>query len=465
VAQVQTAAMASLIVLHPPRAKTPAQYQCLPRVAKVSPHVRRFGPNGTFVSGAHSTLGMLIAFVCTRLTKRVHTRHCRRSSIQQGPICLRAAKRKLGSSSLDVTEACLGTMTWGVQNTEEEAHAQLDYAIKERGINFIDTAELYPVPMTAAEWCPGTTEDYIGSWLAKNPKHRSEILVATKVVGFFPKSRVAARRQLPECAAESWPDGRLDAKSVKAACDASLRRLKRDHIDLYQLHWPDRYVPIFGSTEYKVQNERQSVDIEETASALKELMDSGKIKAYGLSNETTFGVCEWVRVADKIGLPRPASIQNACSLIVRNFEGELAEACAESNYNIGLLPWSILAGGLLSGKYQPGQPAPPPNSRHVKYPDFMRRWGHTTASSGTIEAVAEYAKIAQEVGMSLAELSIRWARDRSYCKHGSVIIGATSLEQLKENIDAFEGPSELPEDVREKIDQVHLKWRSPGSGL
>lgn len=356
-------------------------------------------------------------------------------------------------------------MTWGVQNDEAEAHEQLDYAVKERGVNFIDTAEMYPVPNFDPQWCPGTTEEYIGNWLHKNPDLRDKVVLATKVVGCWPKSRVAARRTLPEGEADDYPDGRLDEKSVLEACDASLRRLKTDCIDLYQVHWPDRYVPIFGGTVYKAESEREAVRIEETAGAMKKLLDAGKIKAYGVSNETTFGVCEWARAADKLGMPAPASIQNALSMVVRLFEYELAEACSQSNLNIGLLAYSILAGGLLSGKYLPGKPAPPKSARHVKYPEFMSRWNPSKGISELSKAVEAYAKIAEEAGMTLTDLSTRWCRTRSYCKHGSVIIGATSVEQLKENLDAFEGEEGLPEEVLQKIDDVHLKLRNPGTYL
>jgi len=354
-------------------------------------------------------------------------------------------------------------MTWGVQNNEEEAHEQLDYAVKERGVNFIDTAEMYPVPNFDPKWCPGRTEEYIGSWLEKNPSLRSKVVLATKVVGYWPKSRAAARRNLPEGDPDNFPDGRTDALSIRQACEASLRRLKTDYIDLYQIHWPDRYVPIFGGTMYKPSNEREAVKIEETAAALKELMQEGKIKAYGVSNETTFGVCEWARAAKALDMPLPASIQNACSLVVRLFESELAEACATSNLNVGLLAYSILAGGLLSGKYRGGKE--PAASRHVKYPNFMSRWNPSQGIPELLEAVEQYAAIAEELGMSLTDFSTRWCRTRSYCKHGSVIIGATSIQQLKENLDAFEGDPGLSEDVMERVDGIHLKLRSPGTFL
>ncbi|CAJ1443449.1 unnamed protein product [Effrenium voratum] len=371
--------------------------------------------------------------------------------------------RQLGSSELQVTEPCLGTMTWGVQNSEKEAHEQLDYAVKERGVNFIDTAEMYPVPNFDPKWCPGRTEEYIGSWVKQNAEWRDKVVLASKVVGFWPKSRAAARRELPEGDPESFPDGRTDAKSIKQACDASLRRLQTDCIDLYQIHWPDRYVPLFGGTVYKPDLEREAVSIEETAAALKDLLEEGKIKAYGVSNETTFGICEWARAATKLDMPMPASIQNACSLVVRLFEYELAEACAVSNLNVGLLAYSILAGGSLSGKYRGGKA--PENCRHTKFPNFMSRWSTAKGIPQLEEAIEAYAGIAEDLKMSLTELSTRWCRSRPYCGHGSVIIGATSMDQLKENLDAFEGQPGLSEEVLEKIDEVHLGRRNPGTFL
>ena len=166
--------------------------------------------------------------------------------------------RPLGSSGLMVTEVCLGTMTFGIQNTEEDAHAQLDYAVKERGVNFIDTAEMYPVPSSAAGWKPGTTEEYIGTWIEKNPALRSEIVLATKVAGYNPGSETGGNRFVPP---KPKADCRLDRESVLMACDASLRRLRTDYIDLYQLHWPDRYAPNFGQSVYDPKQERDAVPI------------------------------------------------------------------------------------------------------------------------------------------------------------------------------------------------------------
>ena len=361
-------------------------------------------------------------------------------------------KVPLGNSGIDVTEVCLGTMTWGVQNSEHEAHEQLDYAIKHRGVNFIDTAEMYPVPSSAPGWKPGVTEEFIGSWLEKNQSLRSELIIATKISGFNPNSETGGNRFVPPKPAA---DCRLDSESIKMACDASLRRLKTQYIDLYQLHWPDRYVPGFGNNVYDKNNERpNTVPIEETVQALGELIKEGKIKHYGLSNETTFGVCEFVRVADELGVARPVSIQNSFCLLHRSFETELAEACAPSNYNIGLLPWTPLAGGALTGKYLHGKA--PSDGRLVKYKNFMQRY----LNSASQEATAEHEKIAKENNISLATLSLAWCKTRFYV--ASTIIGATNMAQLKENIDAFDGELvTLSEETLGKIDAVHFKCRDP----
>lgn len=359
---------------------------------------------------------------------------------------------RLGSSELVVSEVCLGTMTWGIQNTEEDAHAQLDYALS-RGINFIDTAELYPVPSSAPKQVPGTTEKYIGTYFQKNPDVRSRVILASKVAGYNKKSKIAAHRYSPP--KHPAPDGRHDRQSILDACDSSLRRLQTDYIDLYQLHWPDRYAAIFGSREYHIEMERESIPIRDILLALKELLDAGKIRAYGLSNESTFGVCEFCRLADEIGMPRPATIQNPFCLLNRSFEFELAEACSPRNFNVGLLPWSILAGGTLTGKYNDkelgGEGKDPDesvrNSRFVLFPSFQGRF----LSEQALAATAKYMKIAKKHDMSCATLAQAFCKSRWYIP--SSIIGATSLDHLKENIDAFE--VDLSEEILDEIDAVH----------
>ncbi|KAL7525828.1 hypothetical protein ACHAWF_001525, partial [Thalassiosira exigua] len=319
--------------------------------------------------------------------------------------------RRLGGSDLIVSEACLGTMTFGVQNSNEEAFAQLDYAIS-RGVNFVDTAELYPVPLTAKEWRAGKTEEILGDYIAKiGPAQRDELVVATKIAGYFPSSPMAAARSFPDAPIDPPPDCRLDAASVKDAVHASLRRLSTDRIDLLQIHWPDRYLPSFGMTTYQHAMRRDDdVPVRETAAALKDLIDEGKVRYIGLSNESTFGLCEWIRACDELGIrDKLASIQNSYSLLDRRFDSELAEAC--DHHNIGLLPWSVLAGGLLSGKYNRrcrGDGAIPStsNSRFRRFPDYMARWHPSTAKRTALEAAEEYAEIAGDAGMTPAALAV-----------------------------------------------------------
>lgn len=365
----------------------------------------------------------------------------------------------LGSSDLRVSEVCLGTMTWGMQNSEADAHAQLDHAIA-AGVNFIDTAEMYPVPTSYPEHVPGRSEQYLGTYLAAHPGLRERLVIATKILGYAPSSRIAANRDPARPADAPLPDGRLDRASVLAACDASLRRLQTPYIDLYQLHWPDRYVPIFGARAYDPARERDAVPVRETLGALQELLRAGKIRAYGLSNESTFGVCEFVRVADELGMPRPASIQNAFCLLNRQFEGDLAEACAPRNFNLGLLPWSVLAGGVLTGKYNgklDGNFDPVDDSltgaRFVKYKKFQGRF----VSDVTLRATERYREIAQGAGLSVATLAQAFCKSRWYIP--STIIGATTLEQLRENLAAFD--VELDEAVLRQIDAVHNAQKDP----
>ena len=364
---------------------------------------------------------------------------------------------RLGHSGIAVTDACLGTMTWGVQNTEAEAHEQLDYAIKQRGVNFIDTAEMYPVPMSDPSWMPGTTEKFIGSWLAKNSSAvREDVVLATKIAGFGASAKIVGNRRREETTAT----GRLDRASIKSACDASLARLQTDYIDLYQIHWPDRYVPIgafFGSPAYNPALERaDAVPIRESVEALGELIKAGKIKHYGLSNESTFGVCEFVRAADELGVPRPVSIQNSFCLLHRGFETELAEACAPSNFDIGLLPWTPLGGGALTGKYLDGA-SNAAEGRLVKYAKYGFHQRYLNDPSRV--ATAEYKKIADEAGVTLATLALAWCKSRFYVS--STIIGATSMTQLKENIDAFGPDIVLSEETLVEIDRVHERCRDP----
>ncbi|KAL4428585.1 hypothetical protein ABPG77_008897 [Micractinium sp. CCAP 211/92] len=354
---------------------------------------------------------------------------------------------KLGSSDLEVSIVCLGTMTWGEQNTEEEAWEQLDYAVSQ-GINFIDTAELYPVP-PRPETC-GRTEEYIGRWM-KARGNRSKIILATKVMGGAKDGRtfVPANRTVPKD--PSPPAPRLEPAQIRAAVEGSLRRLQTEYIDLIQLHWPDRYAPVFGKNQFIASQHYDPVPFEAQVAAVGELIREGKVRHWGLSNETTFGVCKMAEVAAKLGVPPPISIQNDFSLLDRRFEGHLAEACAPFNYNLGLLPYGPLAGGTLTNKYFEGEPSP--NARHVKFPGFQPRY-HSEPSRAAARA---YRELAEQKGLTLAQLALAWCKSRWYV--ASVIIGATTMEQLKENIAAFD--IELDADTLAKIDALHLAHRNP----
>lgn len=365
---------------------------------------------------------------------------------------------RLGTSDLEVSEVCLGSMTWGVQNTEKDAHEQIEYALSQ-GVNFIDTAEMYPVPTSHKDQVPGTSERYIGTWLAKNPDKRSQLVIATKVIGYESECETVAYRFDPP-KKPPYLDARLDAENIHAACDGSLRRLQTDYIDLYQLHWPDRYVPLFGKRGYNNSKERDSVPIRDTLLALKQLLDQGKIRAYGLSNETTYGVCEFIRLAKELDMPPPATIQNPFCLLNRSFEGELAEACAPSNFNIGLLPWSILAGGVLAGKYNGKRgkdggdlDASLKAARHVLYPLFQPLFH----ADRVLHVVDKYMQVAEEHGVSVATLAQAFCKTRWYIP--SSIIGATTIGQLKENIKAFD--VELTEKALRQIDEIHNQNTDP----
>lgn len=278
----------------------------------------------------------------------------------------------------------------------------------------------------------------------------------------MPNSPVAAaRHENPTGVAE---DCRLDAKSVRTACEASLRRLQTDRIDLYQVHWPDRYVPIFGQTLYDHEKKRDdSVPIEETVAALRDLIEEGKVRYIGVSNETPLGMCQWVQACEKYGIrDKLATVQNSYSLLDRRFDGDMAEVC--DAYNIGLLPWSILAGGLLSGKYQNNDSTA--KSRYTLFPEMMSRWSPPTASQATLDAVSAYTKIAKEAGMTPAEMAVAFCRTRRFiADNGSTIVGATTMAQLKENLDPFGKTAELGEDVLGAINKVHAKCPNPSCSL
>ena len=346
--------------------------------------------------------------------------------------------RKLGSSTLTVSEVCLGTMTWGEQNTEKEAHQQLDYAVNE-GINFIDTAELYSVPPKAET--QGSTETILGSWLNKNAAKREGLIVASKIAG----------PGLP------WirDGGNVTAKTVIEAVDSSLLRLQTDYIDLYQIHWPNRTSPHFGKhwpsainyDEMDVASLREGmVDI---LQGVQSCIDAGKIRYCGLSDETPWGVKEYRNLAQIHDLPQIVSIQNEFNLLHLKDSPHLIETCALED--VAYLPWSPLATGILSGKYRGGEI--PKGSRW----SISQRNGLFRDTPQTHSAVDAYFDISKRHGLSLAELSLAWV----YQFKGvtSSIIGATSLEQLQEDIAAYK--LHLSEEVIAEINAVIRRFPIP----
>lgn len=360
----------------------------------------------------------------------------RMSAVGTKPI----ARKKLGSSDLLVSDVCLGTMTWGKQNTLDEGVAQLDLAFDDYDINFLDTAEMYPVP-TEPE-TQGATDRTIGAWLKKRGR-RDDVVLASKICG-------ASERI-------TWVRGdgrgtRVSPADVREGVEASLARLGTDYVDLLQIHWPDRYVPLFGGDAYDAANERDAIPFLEQLEALKALVDEGKVREIGVSNETPYGVCQFAKEAEKRGdLPRICSIQNSYSLLVRSdVENGLTEAC--SLEDVGLLAYSPLAGGILTGKYAGDEP--PPGARLNLFPGFMPRYRQSLAR----EAVSEYETVAAEFGLSPAELALKWCYSRPHV--ASTIIGATSEAQLRENIDAY-FLEDLSEGCLDAVADIYRRYRDP----
>lgn len=337
----------------------------------------------------------------------------------------------LGGTDLQVSSLCLGTMTWGEQNSEADAHAQLDFAIA-HGINFIDTAEMYPVPPKPET--QGRTEQYLGSWLKKAGR-RNEVVIATKVIGpgLFPYIRGGPR---------------LDRDSVLAACETSLRRLQTEVIDLYQVHWPQRGVNSFGKLGYEHREDEHAVPIEETLGALADLQRQGKIRHIGISNETPWGVSEYLRLSRERGLPRIASIQNPYSLLNRSFEVGLAEFVHRER--IGMLAYSPLAFGVLAGKYLHG--ARPPDGRLTLFARFTRYNGQQAEL-----AAREYVALAREHGLDPAQMALAFVRSRPFMT--STIIGATTLAQLDSNIGSAQVV--LDRAVLKAIEEIHSRFTIP----
>jgi aryl-alcohol dehydrogenase-like predicted oxidoreductase len=340
--------------------------------------------------------------------------------------------RKLGRTNIDVSLICLGTMTWGEQNTEQEAFGQLDLATAE-GINFIDAAEMYPVPPRAKT--QGRTETYLGNWLARRGR-RDDLVIASKVAG--PGNGLSYLRDGP----------RLNAKQLREACEQSLRRLQTDYIDLYQVHWPDRSTNFFGQLGYRHNEDETATPIEETLEALHRLVDEGKIRQIGLSNETPWGMMQYLRLSELKGWPRIASIQNPYNLLNRSFEVGLAEMAHLEQ--VGLLAYSPLAFGVLSGKYLGGRR--PEGARMTLYERFSRY-----AGSRGDEATKAYADLAKAHGLSPTQLALAYVNSRGFVT--SNIIGATSLEQLRENIGS--ASVKLDDEVLKAIEDLHAVYTYP----
>lgn len=341
--------------------------------------------------------------------------------------------RELGSTGVKVSRLCLGTMTFGQQNTEAEGHAQMDYAF-ERGINMVDAAEIYPVPPKPET--QGRTETIIGTWLASR-KQRDKVLIATKVAG---RGKMTWLRQ-------DRSSTRQSAAQIMEAVEGSLERLKTDYIDLYQLHWPDRPMRVFEGLNY-LHLEGDSHPIHDILGVLGKLVASGKVRFVGLSNETPWGLMSFLKASEQHGLPRPVSIQNAFNLVNRTFELGLSEVAYREQ--VGLLAYSPLGQGYLSGKYEGG--ALPPGSRKT----LFDRLGRYEKGKGP-EAISTYVGLAKQHGLDPAQMAIAFAVSRPFVT--STIIGATTMDQLKSDIAASE--LKLSEAVLADIEQIHLDYPNP----
>jgi len=341
--------------------------------------------------------------------------------------------RQLGRTTDRVSTLCLGTMTWGQQNSEAEAHDQLDLAL-EHGVNFIDTAEMYPVPPRAET--QGLTERYIGTWLAKR-SDRERVLIATKVSG--PSSNMDWIRGGPQ----------LTPRHIRDALNESLARLQTDYVDLYQIHWPARQANYFGRLGYEPDDDPSALEgIEETLDTLAQLVEEGRVRYIGVSNETPWGVMQYLRLAEEKGLPRIVSIQNPYSLLNRTFEVGLAEIAHRER--AGLLAYSPLAFGTLTGKYRGG--ARPAGARMTQFPAFARY-----TRDEAVAATEAYVELAHQHGLSPTQLALAFVNSRPFLT--SNIIGATTRAQLEENLTSAN--VRLDDEVIEAIDTIHRRCPNP----
>ncbi len=341
----------------------------------------------------------------------------------------------LANTDIRVSNICLGSMTWGQQNIQEQGHAQLDYAFG-RGVNFVDTAELYPIPPKAST--RGATEEIIGTWMQARG-NRKDVILATKVVGRFD-------------AADWFRDGGASPRQTKAqidfAVERSLKALQTDYIDLYQIHWPDRLAQVFGFHTYKDLGEHDILPLEDILDALNRHVEAGRIRCLGLSNESAWGTMKFLNLADKNDWPRMATIQNVYSLLSRRFDYELAEISVREN--IGLLAYSPLAQGYLTGKYQNG--ALPEGARKTLFGRPERYQG-----PGAEDAINDCVAMAHDMGITPVQLALKFVDTRPFT--ASTIIGATTTAQLKDNIDAFD--IEWTPDMEKAVHKFHARTRSP----
>ncbi len=340
--------------------------------------------------------------------------------------------KKLGNTDLDVSLICLGTMTWGTQNTEKDAFEQMDYSISQ-GVNFFDTAEIYSVPPTSESY--GKTEVMIGNWFEKR-KNREKIILASKVAG-------------PGC---DWIRGggnNFDEKKIGEAIDGSLKRLKTDYIDLYQLHWPERSTNFFGRRDYSYNNkEGEWNSFENILDALGKYIKSGKIRYIGMSNETPYGLSRYLEISKNKGAPRMMSVQNPYSLVNRTYEIGMSEISIRQK--CGLLVYYPLAAGALSGKYRNGEM--PKNSRMALFKGWERHLNPLA-----MRAYDEYYKLAKDFNLTMVQLAQSFVNSRPFVT--SNIIGATTMEQLKENIDSVN--IDFTDEMMERVDKIHNENPNP----
>jgi aryl-alcohol dehydrogenase-like predicted oxidoreductase len=333
---------------------------------------------------------------------------------------------ELGNSGIKVSSICLGTMTFGEQNSQAEAHAQMDYAL-EHGVNFFDTAEMYSIPPKAET--QGQTESYIGHWLSAR-SNRDKLVLATKVAG--PADWMSHLRSGP----------RLNEQHIREALHDSLRRLQTDYVDLYQVHWPERQTNFFGKSGYQHQPEQDGIAIEETLDVLNRLVDEGKVRSIGVSNETPWGVMQYLGLSKDKGWSHIVSIQNPYNLLNRSYEVGLSEISHREN--VGLLAYSPLAFGALTGKYLDG--ARPPAARLTLFEGYNRY------SKPPVESIIrQYVALAQQHNLKPAQMALAYVTSRPFVT--SNIIGATNLKQLEENIGSID--LQLDDDVIESIETIH----------